>query len=486
MNIHHLLGNALCIVVGLSVLTGWAVLGDVLRRAGVQATNVRRVVHMLVGLTVAAAPLVLGTPRVLYVLAIVFIAVNSVAWARGWLPGMHEARPSSLGTVLFPLSVIPAVGLTWMVDPVRIPAFQIAYLVLAIADPVAAWRGTEAGDKSPAGSLTFGLTALGLTVVSILILVETQSFGVALTGAIAVAAATTAAEAIGRDGWDNLFIVLAGIGAMIPWLDAPASPIVMYAVLSGVVFAGLAYALRALTWDGAIAGGLLAASFVAWVDPIWAIPAVVFFVGSSALSLFGRSRKAETRKRVEKVGARDSAQVAANGGVGWLMLGLSLAISDPLVLYGMLGAFAAAAADTWATELGSLSRHRPISLRTWTRVPRGASGAVSPTGTVASALGAATVALSAWAIGLGGIGTTVAVIVAGIAGSWTDSLVGATLQANYRNPMTGEWTERRPANVTQPIHGYTLINNDVVNAIGTATGACVAILLIELVVRGLA
>jgi uncharacterized protein (TIGR00297 family) len=173
--------------------------------------------------------------------------------------------------------------------------------------------------------------------------------------------------------------------------------------------------------------------------------------------------------------------VLANGGVAWILLGLTLATSDPLIGFGILGAFAAAAADTWATELGTLSTGNPVSLRTWTRVASGTSGAVSGVGTLASAGGAASVALTALLVGLTDVGGMLLIVVAGIAGAWTDSLTGAYLQAIYRNPVTGIATERRPAHTGEPERGYAFIDNETVNAIATATGACLAILLAGLV-----
>jgi len=474
-------GEATIFAAGAVLLAAVAILGDVLRISGVPAVHSRRVVHMLVGLTVAGAPFVLPSPRVLVALAIFFVGANAVLWARGWLPGMHEARPSSLGTVLFPLSVLPAIGLTWFVDAGRIPAFQVAFLVLAVADPAAGWLGDERKDKSVEGSLAFGLVALAASIVCLLTVGPDAPLGAVITGGVVIAAATTAAEAVGRNGWDNLFVVLAAVGATVPWLESPASPLVMFAVLAGIVFAGLAYAAHALSWDGALAGGLLAASFVAWVPLEWAGPAVVFFVGSSALSVIGRERKASLTERVQKAGPRDAAQVLANGGVAWILLGLTLATSDPLIGFGILGAFAAAAADTWATELGTLSTGQPVSLRTWTRVAPGTSGAVSGVGTLASAGGAASVALTALLVGLTDVGGMLLIVVAGIAGAWTDSLTGAYLQAIYRNPVTGIATERRPAHTGEPERGYAFIDNETVNAIATATGACLAILLAGLV-----
>lgn len=465
------------VVVAGGLLAVVAVLGDVLRRSGLAADHSRRVVHLLVGLLVAAAPWALSSPAPLYALALVFVAVNGIAWAWGWLPGMHEARPRSIGTWLFPLAVLPALAVTWSVDPARIPAFQVAFLVLAVADPVASWMGDPRADVSRRGSLAFALTALTATIIGLLVAGPQVPFGTVLTAGIAVAAVSTAAEALGRNGWDNLFIVLAITGILVPWLEAPASPLVMHAVFAGAVFGGIAYAAKALTADGALAGGLLAASLVGWVDATWALPAIAFFVGSSALSVLGNGAKEAAAARAEKSGARDAMQVLANGGVAWIVLGLALVSPAPAVLYGMLGAFAAAAADTWATELGTLGKTEPLSLRSWSRVPPGTSGAVSLAGTSASVLGAASVALTAWAVALVPWTGALVVVIGGISGAWADSLAGAFIQARYRNPVTGALSEERPAHTRRPVHGLAAVNNDVVNAIGTATGACLTVLL---------
>ena len=69
------------------------------------------------------------------------------------------------------------------------------------------------------------------------------------------------------------------------------------------------------------------------------------------------------------------------------------------------------------------------------------------------------------------------VILAGAIGAFADSLAGAMIQAQYRNPVTGELMERRPVHSHRPTRGFAVINNEVVNALGTATAACLAILL---------
>jgi len=468
-------------------LVGCAVLGNVLVRVGWEADAARSAVHLLVGLLVAAAPLYFSNPAPLYVLAIGFTLANGWSWWRGWFPGMHAARPSSLGTVLFPLAVVPTTLVTWSADPARLPAFVAAFLVLAVADPVASYVGRGEGRKTLRGSIAFALTASALTL-GLLLYAEAGPVTAVLAAALAVAAAATAAEALGTEGWDNLLIPLAVVGVLVPWMGNESTLFVLWAVIAGIAFGALAYAGRALNEQGALAGGLMAASFVLWGDVTWIVPALTFFVLSSALSFVRRSTKSNLEARVAKEGTRrDAVQVLANGGVAWLLLGATLLAPGALLAAGsadehtlyvaFLGAVAAAAADTWGTELGTAGVARPWSLRTGKRVPPGTSGAISPVGTLATLLGAFSVAGAALAVGGISMAMTVVVVAAGCAGSLVDSLVGATLQARYQNPITGELTERRPRPADRPVRGLAAIDNDVVNAIATAAGATVAVLL---------
>lgn len=128
-------------------------------------------------------------------------------------------------------------------------------------------------------------------------------------------------------------------------------------------------------------------------------------------------------------GRRSAAQVFANGGVAAVA---ALAGSWP----AFAGALAAAAADTWATEIGALSPTPPRLITSGAPVPRGANGGITLLGTAggvggAAVMGGLAVLLEPRAVGpaSGHPGQlAVAVAVAGVLGMLIDSLLGATVQ----------------------------------------------------------
>jgi uncharacterized protein (TIGR00297 family) len=150
---------------------------------------------------------------------------------------------------------------------------------------------------------------------------------------------------------------------------------------------------------------------------------IVYFLTSSAL---GRYRAGAKPARLEPEG-RSAHQVLANGGVAATLSVLALAGWAHGVQYALVGAVAAAAADTWATEIGSVGSWPAWSVVDGSRVPAGRSGAVSLPGTAAAVAGAAAIGTVA-ALLAGTPGWIPLGVVAGTAGMFADSLLGATLE----------------------------------------------------------
>jgi uncharacterized protein (TIGR00297 family) len=268
-------------------------------------------------------------------------------------------------------------------------------------------------------------------------------------------------------------------------------------IIAGLLAGGIALfagSLRLLSFTGALAA-LVVGFFVFGFGGLpFAVPLLVFFFSSSILSRVGRRRMAALNAVYEKSSVRDAAQVIANGGIASLLAllaGMSLRAPTPrLCMLLFLAALAAVNADTWATEIGGLSKSPPLLLSTLKRAAPGTSGAVSWLGMLGAALGAVIIPLSAWLawppqstmlfwrIDAAEILT---VAWAGFVAAFADSLLGASVQAQYRCVRCGAVSERtfhceRRAALAR---GLRWMTNDVVNFIASLLGVLFAWLLLR-------
>jgi len=176
-------------------------------------------------------------------------------------------------------------------------------------------------------------------------------------------------------------------------------------------------------------------------------------------------------------GRRRAVQVAANGGVA--AAAALLARAHPAWSAAFAGALAAAAADTWSTEIGARSRRPPRLITSGRVVPPGTSGGVTWLGTAGGAAGAGFIAAVAALLALVRPSAAVLVGTAGVAGTLSDSVLGALVQARYRCPSCGRDAERPERCCGSPMplaRGLRWMTNDAVNVAATVVGAIVAVL----------
>lgn len=192
-----------------------------LRRLGAISGEVaRKSVHVQLGLIIAAFPWLFTALWPAWCLtAVSVVALAGVRWWP-WLRllvggSLHDVTRMSWGEFCFPI----AAAVAWTLAPGDWIRFSLPILVLAVSDAVAALVGTTYGkmrysagngQKSWEGSLAF-FTATFLVVHVPLLLFTGVGRAESLLIATDMALLLMLVEALAWDGFDNLFIPVAGL-----------------------------------------------------------------------------------------------------------------------------------------------------------------------------------------------------------------------------------------------------------------------------------
>lgn len=270
-------------------------------------------------------------------------------------------------------------------------------------------------------------------------------------------------------------------------MNALVNPALPLAIVIATLFAFVAYRLRMLTISGAISTCLMGSVIYGLGNAKFMAPLLAFFLSSSLLSKWRKEKKLLlTGNHDAKGEQRDAAQVWANGGAAFCCVVAFYLATHPvsrlplltlrLLLMLYLSALATVNADTWATEIGKLSKKPPRLLTTWRAVTPGMSGAVSGMGMAGAFLGALFIPLVALPIWKLNPAEILVITWAGFMGSLLDSVFGATLQAHYRDVKTGELTERTQiqGRELKQVRGIRGVSNDLVNFAASLCGVLVA------------
>ena len=244
----------------------------------------------------------------------------------------------------------------------------------------------------------------------------------------------------------------------------------------------LGYRRRSLAPSGVLGAILIGTTLFGLGGWAWGTLLVVFFVSSSALSHFKEASKAALVEKFSKGSQRDLAQALANGGAAALIALANVLWPHPAWWVAFAASVATVNADTWATELGVLSRTPPRLITTGRPVVAGTSGSLTRLGTLAALGGAALIGLVAAGFHLAqgrpaleAVALVAVVALAGLLGALVDSLLGATVQAIYTCDHCAQETERHPThrcgNPTRHLRGWRWLDNDWVNFMSAVAGA---------------
>jgi uncharacterized protein (TIGR00297 family) len=199
------------------------------------------------------------------------------------------------------------------------------------------------------------------------------------------------------------------------------------AAVVAIGFAVIAWILGAVTDGGALMGVLVAFVLMVAAGLAGFVPLLTVFVITVLATRAGYARKQQLGV-AERGPGRTASQVLAN-------LGATTLCALPLVwfpqltgilLIGAMAALAEAAADTASSEIGQATARVAYMITDFREAPIGTNGAISIVGTVAGCVAACLVTWVSAAFQVVSWNWTPLIALAGIAGMFFDSVLGAT------------------------------------------------------------
>ena len=445
---------------------GVIALSTLVKKLGAQAETSRKFAHILLSNWILLAMMVYDSAWVAVAPAC-FIVLNYIDHRKKFFTSFarEDEEENTLGTVWYAVSLFVLCLVGFGLDMPWIAACGI--LAMGYGDGLGSLIGHRWGRSRFSGmhskkSLEGTITVMVFSGLAVYVVCMFFAPHIALYAAFAGAVPAAAVELYSPRGTDNLTLPIS-VSLIVFLLYNNPYLWPFFACLSLTLLISIAsYYLRAVTFwalHAATLLGVLLFVFGGWLS-FSAI--ILFFLLGNCVSRVGKARKADAYALHERHGPRKVAQVAANGLPALIFAAVYYLTGNESYLLVVIACIAAAAADTFSSELGMLSGKQPVSIATFKPIQRGISGGVTMLGMAGAVLGSALISVLAFPqFGVVGV---LAVIAMGIVGSLADSVLGAVFQAKYQTEMQ-QLTERENLNGTplKLVQGAAWINNDVVN-----------------------
>jgi len=438
----------------------------------------RKIIHSMVGVAVSFSPFIFLSNIQPLILAVTFLIINLFSYKHNKLKSFHNLNRKTLGTIFFPLGFIIIAALFWEYK------YNIAccFMILAIADPLSSLTGENikkphkyniGGDvKSYEGSIIMFLSTfiiLYLFSNSVFHQFDTlETFLAIMLSCFAI----TIAEAMSIKGSDNISIPLTAFFFIEIFNTVNMGNFIIgfsfvISLITIVLF--YFYKRKHLSLDGFLSSTLMAGLILGFGGLKYVLPIAIFFILSTLLSKVGMKNLRESKS------GRNASQVFANGGVGLVLCIFNHFYQMELIYIMFLASIAAANSDTWATEIGKLSRTRPKDIISGRSLNKGESGGITFIGLLGSMSGSFVISTVGYFLD---INTSYLIIlfISGFLGSIFDSILGSTLQSRFIL-IDGKTIKEEKEKDSYHYSGLVSINNNSVNFLCTLSAPIFFILM---------
>ncbi len=458
--------------IALTIIAPFAVLGiaAAAKKLGASSEGSRKLVHILLSNWILLAFAVYDSAWAACILPACFIVLNFVSYKKKIFSAIEREENNTPGTVWYAVSLFLLVIAGYALDMPFAAAGGM--LAMGYGDGLGAIAGRLFGKmrfpypyvkKSVEGTAAVALFS-GLAVfAACMIYLNDPAF--AFSAALCCALPAAAIELFSPLGTDNLTLPLSTGVIIFLCYKFPNTREVFYCLGAALFILLGAFYMHAITRGGLFAAAVLGSALFVFGSWLSFLALVLFFILGSVVSHIGRSIKKSAVRLHEQRGARGAYQVAANGLPALIMAAAYFFTGMECFLAAVVACFAGAAADTFSSEIGMLSKKDPVSIINFKPIQRGLSGGVTPLGVAAGFVGAVLISIT----GLHEFGFKIIVnsVISGMVCTAVDSLLGAAIQAKYILPSDNSLTERSSEDGAPLVlaHGVKWINNSVVNFI---------------------
>lgn len=416
---------------------------------------------------------------------VLFIIVNYLS-AKYHLMAFMEREDQSYGTVWYALSltILMLFGRLFNLEHLAINAM----LILSLGDGFAALFGRAFGHNKVSFIRDSKKTNVGCVTMFVVSSLLTLMFNIELgllnniVLALLVALGATTVELFSEHGMDNFYVPQ--ISILIMYL-ATLHHIIIVTLITIITILILlkAYRKQSLSKEAVPLALMIAYLMVILGNLVSYLGLIVFFVASSLIERFSNDAKVKATSLHLSSGTRGVSQVLMNTlpALTMLIIGALLNHQTDFFNIAALSAYAISTADTFASEIGMLTKKRTFSLLTFKDIKQGLSGGISLLGLTASIVGASIIAL------LGAltysINAALFILIVGIFGALFDSFLGELIQAKYQSE-SGEITENNSQEDSELelVSGYASINNNSVNILSSLITVCSTVIIYFIII----